>query len=54
VEIYAYNDHRSAPFFELVGWLSTANSTRTWEPTLSWNQLHSLTRQKAKKKRRLV
>src|SRR5262244_1620045 len=27
----------------LVG-VSTTNSTRAWEPTLSWNQLHSLTR----------
>jgi hypothetical protein len=27
----------------LVGF-STTNSTRAWEPTLSWNQLRSLTR----------
>jgi len=27
----------------LVGF-STTNFTRAWEPTLSWNQLHSLTR----------
>jgi hypothetical protein len=26
----------------LVGF-STTNFTRAWEPTLSWNQLHSLT-----------
>src|SRR5262249_27280364 len=40
VKIYSYNDHRSAPFFPslLVGF-STTNSTRAWEPTLSWNQL---------------
>src|SRR5215471_15540076 len=30
-----------APFSEPVGWLSTTNSTRALEPTLSWNQLHS-------------
>ena len=29
----------------LVGF-STTNFTRDWEPTLSWNQLHSLTRAK--------
>ena len=42
VEIYSYNDHRSAPFSPslLVGF-STTNSTRASEPTLSWNQLHS-------------
>jgi hypothetical protein len=26
---------------EPVGWFGTTNSTRAWEPTLSWNQLHS-------------
>src|SRR5215831_4135290 len=34
-----------APFSEPVGWLSTTNFTRALEPTLSWNQLHALTRQ---------
>jgi hypothetical protein len=28
-------------FPEPVGWLSTTNSTRVWEPTLSGNQFHS-------------
>jgi hypothetical protein len=26
---------------EPVGWLSTTNFTREWEPTLSWNQFCS-------------
>ena len=26
---------------EPVAWCSTTNFTRAWEPTLSWNQLHS-------------
>ena len=43
VEIYSYNDHCSAPFSRAwLVWLSTTNSTRGREPTLSWNQLHSL------------
>ena len=24
-----------------LGWLAPPKSTRVWEPTLSWNQLHS-------------
>jgi hypothetical protein len=43
-----------APFSEPVGWLRTTNFTRALEPTLSWNQLHSLTAKKAKEKRTLV
>src|ERR1700676_266464 len=43
VEIYAYNDHRSAPFSRACWLVSTTNFTRASEPTLSWNQLHSLT-----------
>src|SRR5262249_22742220 len=27
---------------EPVGWRYTTNSTRVWEPTLSWNQFHQL------------
>jgi hypothetical protein len=41
-------------FPEPVGWLSTTNSTRVWEPTLSWNQLRSSTRILANKQRKLV
>jgi len=37
----------------LVGF-STTNFTREWEPTLSWNQLHALTRILANKRRKLV
>jgi len=25
-----------------LGWLAPPKSTRVWEPTLSWNQFHSL------------
>src|SRR5215469_2384274 len=35
-----------APFSEPFGWLSTTNSTRAGEPTLSCNQLRSLTLRK--------
>src|ERR1035437_4947092 len=44
VVIASYNDHCSAPFSRafLVG-LAPPKFTRAWEPTLSWNQLHSLT-----------
>ena len=44
VKIYSYNDHCSAPFSRACWLVSTTNFTRAWEPTLSWNQLHSLTR----------
>jgi hypothetical protein len=40
VEIYSYNDHRSAPFSRACWLVSTTNFTRASEPTLSWNQLH--------------
>jgi hypothetical protein len=42
MEIYSYNDHRSAPFSR-AGWLvlPPPTLTRVREPTLSWNQLHS-------------
>src|SRR4029077_6540439 len=41
MEIYSYNDHRSAPFSR-AGWLvlPPPTLTRVREPTLSWNQLH--------------
>src|SRR5215472_15711153 len=40
--ITPYNDHVGS--FLRAGWLAcTINLTRTWEPTLSWNQLRSLT-----------
>src|SRR5882724_6217622 len=40
MEIYSYNDHRSAPFSR-AGWLvlPPPTLTRVREPTLSWNQL---------------
>ncbi|MGO9402388.1 MAG: hypothetical protein ACLPVW_02830, partial [Terriglobales bacterium] len=41
--INSYNDHVRLLSPEPVGWLSTTNFTREWEPTLSWNQLRSLT-----------
>jgi hypothetical protein len=42
MEIYSYNNHRSAPFSR-AGWLVLPPPTlpRVREPTLSWNQLHS-------------
>jgi len=40
VVIASYNDHCSAPFSRALGWLAPPKSTRAWEPTLSWNQLH--------------
>ena len=44
MEIYSYNDHRSAPFSRAC-WLvlPPPTLTRVREPTLSWNQFHSLT-----------
>jgi hypothetical protein len=44
MEIYSYNDHRSAPFSR-ASWLvlPPPTLTRVREPTLSWNQLHSST-----------
>src|SRR5450755_565051 len=44
MEIYSYNHHRSAPFSR-ASWLVLPPPTlpRVREPTLSWNQLHSLT-----------
>src|ERR1700690_3967862 len=43
MEIYSYNNHRSAPFSR-AGWLvlPPPTLTRVREPTLSWNQLLSL------------
>src|SRR5215470_16394968 len=39
--ITPYNEHVGS--FLRAGWLAcTINLTRTWEPTLSWNQLHKL------------
>src|SRR5437899_5661217 len=42
MEIYSYNDHRSAPFSR-ARWLVSPPPTlpRVREPTLSWNQLRS-------------
>src|ERR1700689_3798868 len=41
MEIYSYNDHRSAPFSRASWWvLPPPTLTRVREPTLSWNQLH--------------
>jgi hypothetical protein len=42
MEIYSYNDHRSAPFSRAC-WLVLPPPTllRVREPTLSWNQLRS-------------
>jgi hypothetical protein len=37
----------------LVGF-STTNSTQAWEPTLSWNQLHSNLQSEANRRRELV
>src|ERR1700687_4790435 len=43
VVIASYNDHCSAPCLpSLFGWFAPPKFTRVWEPTLSWNQLHSL------------
>jgi hypothetical protein len=44
MEIYSYNDHRSAPFSR-AGWLvlPPPTLTRVREPTLSWNQYRSST-----------
>jgi FtsX-like permease family protein len=44
MEIYSYNDHRSTPFSR-AGWVVLPPPTlpRVREPTLSWNQFHSLT-----------
>src|ERR1035438_8392279 len=44
MEIYSYNDHRSAPFSRAC-WLVLPPPTllRVREPTLSWNQFHSST-----------
>src|SRR3979411_1648985 len=44
MEIYSYNDHRSAPFSRAC-WLASAPPTLLGprKPTLSWNQLHLLT-----------
>jgi hypothetical protein len=44
VEIYSYNDHVRLLSPEPVGWFWHHQLTRAWEPTLSWNQLHSLTK----------
>jgi hypothetical protein len=43
VVIDSYNDHCSAPFSRARWLVSTTNSTRALEPTLSWNQYHLLT-----------
>jgi len=40
--ICSYNEHRSAPFSRAFGWFAPPKSTRSLEPTLLWNQLHSL------------
>src|SRR6476620_468953 len=48
MEIYSYNDHRSAPFSR-AGWLvlPPPTLTRVREPTLSWNQLRSILKSRA-------
>src|SRR5437899_12242708 len=41
VIITTYNDHVRLVSPSLLVGFSTTNFTRAWEPTLSWNQLHS-------------
>src|ERR1019366_2081519 len=44
VVIASYNHHCSAPCLpSLFGWFAPPKFTRVREPTLSWNQFHSLT-----------
>src|SRR5208282_1627066 len=43
VVIASYNHHVRLLSPEPFGWFAPPKLTRAWEPTLLWNQLHSLT-----------